>query len=76
MDRPGGVLLTVVTVVRNDPAGLAASLASLAAQDTPPGQVVVLDGSDDREAVRPSSPRSRDCPWSTRGSGRRASTPP
>lgn len=51
MDRPGGVLLTVVTVVRNDPAGLAASLASLAAQDTPPGQVVVLDGSDDREAV-------------------------
>lgn len=51
MDRPGGVLLTVVTVVRNDPAGLAASLASLAEQDTPPGQVVVLDGSDDREAV-------------------------
>lgn len=48
MVLPAGVTLTVVTVVRNDPAGLAATLTSIAEQDCAPAQVVVLDGSDDR----------------------------
>lgn len=45
------VLLSVVTVVRNDLEGLACTLDSLTAQDVVPEDLVILDGSDDREAV-------------------------
>ena len=44
-------LLTIVTVVRNDADGLARTLASVAAQDTAPDQLVVVDGSDDPTEV-------------------------
>lgn len=44
-------LLTIVTVVRNDPDGLRRTLTSVAAQSVHPDQLVVVDGSDDRDVV-------------------------
>lgn len=44
-------LLTIVTVVRNDPDGLRRSLESVALQATLPDQLVVIDGSDDPRSV-------------------------
>lgn len=40
-------LLTVVTVVRNDPTGLDRTLQSIAAGSVAPDEVIVVDGSDD-----------------------------
>ena len=44
-------LLTIVTVVRNDAAGLRRTLGSLSRQSVAPDQLVVVDGSDDRDEV-------------------------
>ena len=44
-------LLTVITVVKDDPSGLDSTLASLDAQEPADIGVVVIDGSSDREAV-------------------------
>jgi putative colanic acid biosynthesis glycosyltransferase len=45
------ILLTIVTVVRNDTEGLVRTLDSVAGQEVGPDELVILDGSDDREAV-------------------------
>ncbi len=62
-------LLTIVTVVRNDPAGLARTLASVAAQTVMADQFVVIDGSDDRDVVpgqlEAAGVGPADCSWST-----------
>ena len=61
-------LLTIVTVVRNDPEGLRRTLASVARQSVLPDQIVVVDGSDDRRQVpavlEQSGLRSVDYSWS------------
>jgi glycosyltransferase involved in cell wall biosynthesis len=44
-------LLCVVTVVRNDPDGLHETLKSLADQAVAPDQLIVIDGSDDKDSV-------------------------
>lgn len=44
-------LLTIVTVVRNDPDGLRRTIESVHAQNAAPDQFLVLDGSDDRAVV-------------------------
>ena len=44
-------LLTVAVVVRNDPTGLASTLASLASAWQPNTECLVLDGSDDPEST-------------------------
>ena len=44
-------LLSVVTVVRNDRVGFDATLTSLAAQTALPGELIVIDGSDDRASI-------------------------
>lgn len=43
-DQPGSPWLTVVTVVRNDPAALRRTLASVAAQDTSLLEHLIIDG--------------------------------
>lgn len=45
-------VLTVITVVKDDPVGLRLTLDSLLSQDLSQSQVVVLDGSSDPRAVR------------------------
>lgn len=44
-------LLTIVTVVRNDPTGLRATLSSITSQQQQPDELVIVDGSDDATVV-------------------------
>lgn len=58
--------LTLVTVVKDDPAGLRATLASLVDQDLSDVEYVVIDGSADRDAVPDTlagAPLPARCTW-------------
>ena len=52
LEHAGSPWLTVVTVVKDDPAGFAATVESLAAQDLSAVEFVVVDGSADSTGVR------------------------
>jgi hypothetical protein len=66
LEHAGSPWLTVVTVVKDDPAGFAATVESLAAQDLSAVEYVVVDGSADSTGVLMLSRRSERRAVSTR----------
>ena len=53
-------LLTVVTVVRNDPIGLEPTISSVASQDYPQIEYIVVDGGSTEETVNRPAAWTRD----------------